>query len=123
MEELAVSLEEVQGNFERYSLLDQQVRFLKGWFKDTLPSAPIDKLAIARLDGDMYSSTIEALESLYPKISYGGYIIIDDFVLPSCAKAVNDYRDKYKIIDEIISIDSESVFWQKGTGSNHPSWM
>src|SRR5262249_42248392 len=36
---LAVSLEQVQANFERYGLLDEQVCFLKGWFRDTLPQA------------------------------------------------------------------------------------
>src|ERR1041384_3856983 len=43
---LAVSLEEVKKNFERYGLLDEQIVFLKGWFKDTLPGASIDQLAI-----------------------------------------------------------------------------
>jgi hypothetical protein len=51
---LAVSQEEVEQNFRKYGLLDEQVVFLKGWFKDTLPSAPIEKLAVMRLDGDMY---------------------------------------------------------------------
>ncbi len=69
--QLAISEETVRNNFKRYGLLDDQVRFLAGWFKDTLPSAPIEKLALARLDGDMYESTIQALESLYPKVSPG----------------------------------------------------
>jgi SAM-dependent methyltransferase len=57
---LAVSLEDVQSNFSKYGLLDEQVRFLKGWFKDTLPIAPIEQLAILRLDGDWYESTMDA---------------------------------------------------------------
>ena len=76
---LGVSLDQVRENFRRYGLLDDQVRFLKGWFKDTLPAAPIPRLAIARLDGDLYASTMDALEALYPKLSQGGYLIVDDY--------------------------------------------
>jgi O-methyltransferase len=56
--QLAVSLERVQENFRRYGLLVDRVRFLKGWFRDTLPSAPIERLAVLRLDGNLYESTI-----------------------------------------------------------------
>src|SRR5262245_63804149 len=66
---LAVPLETVQANFARYGLLDDQVRFLVGWFRDTLPAADIDRLAVLRLDGDMYESTSLALAHLYPKLS------------------------------------------------------
>lgn len=113
-EELAVSLEIVKNNFEKYNLLDDNVKFLKGWFKDTLPNAPIDKLAILRLDGDMYESTINSLDNLYPKLSKGGYIIIDDWgAVAGCKKAVLDYRQKYSINEEIKDIDGMGVFWQK----------
>src|SRR5215831_7604063 len=50
-EELSISLETVRRNFEKYGLLDDQVVFLKGWFRDTLPKAPIQALALLRLDG------------------------------------------------------------------------
>ena len=50
-----MSQEEVKANFERYNLLDDQVRFLPGWFKDTLQDAPIDQIAVLRLDGDLYN--------------------------------------------------------------------
>ena len=90
--QLAISLEEVKENFRRYDLLDERVRFLEGWFKDTLPGAPIDRLAVVRLDGDMYGSTIEALEALYPKLSPGGYVIVDDYGLRGARAAVDDFR-------------------------------
>jgi hypothetical protein len=109
---LRVSLEEVQANFARYGLLDEQVRFLKGWFRDTLPRAPIQQLAVMRLDGDMYESTMDALSHLYPKLSVGGYCIIDDYSLKNCRQAVYDFRARYGIEDRIIDIDGSGVYWQ-----------
>lgn len=112
--ELAVSLKQVQANFAKYGLLDPQVKFLKGWFKDTLPTAPIAKLALLRLDGDMYESTMDSLTHLYPKLSKGGFIIIDDYgVLPICKKAVTDYRTKINSIEPIYPIDASGVYWRK----------
>lgn len=111
---LRVSLETVQSNFKKYDLLDDQVVFLKGFFEHTLPTAPIEKISLLRLDGDLYQSTMEALTALYPKVSIGGYIIIDDFgaVVP-CAQAVSDYRQKHGITDRMIPIDWTGVYWKK----------
>jgi hypothetical protein len=112
--QLAVSLESVKGNFTRYGLLDDQVGFLKGWFKDTFPTAPIDKLAVLRIDADLYESTMEALIYLYPKVSPGGYIIVDDAgAFPACMKAVHDFRTERQISDPLIRIDWTGVYWQK----------
>jgi Macrocin-O-methyltransferase (TylF) len=109
----AVSLDVVKSNFEKYGLLDEQVRFLQGWFRDTLPTAPIKKLAVIRLDGDMYESTMDALTSLYPKLSPGGYLIADDYAMPGCKQAVHDYRDANGIVDEIRPIYGPAVYWQR----------
>lgn len=111
---LAVSLEEVQANFRKYGLLDDQVRFLEGWFKDTLPGAPIERLAVARLDGDMYESTIDALRSLYPKLSAGGYLIVDDYgAIPACRRAVTDFRGEHGIAEPVQTIDWTGVWWRR----------
>lgn len=110
---LGVSLEEVKANFQKYKLLDEQVKFLKGWFKDTLPTAPLKKLAILRADGDMYESTMDSLSSLYGKLSPGGFVIIDDYCLPTCKKAVSDFMDKMGIHDSIVPIDNVGVYWRK----------
>lgn len=112
---LAVSAEEVRANFEAYGLLDDQVCFLKGWFKDTLPAAPIQQLAVVRLDGDMYESTMDGLTHLYPKLSAGGYLIVDDYgALAGCRTAVEDYRQTHRITEPIQSIGSGGgAFWQK----------
>lgn len=113
--ELAVSQAAVRRNFERYGLLDAGVCFLEGWFRDTLPNAPIEQLSLLRLDGDMYESTIDALTSLYQKVSQGGYIIVDDYgSVEGCMQAVTDFRKEHNITDPIHSIDGSGVYWKKG---------
>lgn len=110
---LAVPLEQVKRNFERYGLLDERVRFLVGWFGETLPAAPIDRLAILRLDGDMYESTMDGLV-LYDKVSPRGFVIIDDFgSVPACARAVEDFRERHAIGAPLRRIDDGSVYWRK----------
>ncbi len=111
---LKVSKEEVENNFRSFDLLDDQVKFIEGWFDETLPDAPIRKLSLLRLDGDYYESTIIALECLYPKLAIGGFVIIDDFnAFKSCKKAVLDYRFANDISEKMIEIDKHAIFWRK----------
>jgi O-methyltransferase len=112
---LAVGVNQVKHNFERYGLLDDQVEFLVGWFKDTLPTAPFEKLALARLDGDMYESTIQAIEAVYPKLSPGGFLIIDDYGshASQAGQAIHDYREAQGITEEIVPIDEFGAYWRK----------
>jgi len=113
---LAVTQEQVEDNFRCYDLLDDQVKFLKGWFSETLPSAPIDQVAVLRLDGDMYESTMDALESLYEKVAPGGYVIVDDYhPIEGCRLAVHDYLTKHASSEkvDIQEIDGTGVFWQR----------
>lgn len=113
----AASLEAVQGNFRAYGLLDSNVRFLKGWFKDTLSAAPIEQLAIMRLDGDYYESTMDSLTALYDKLSVGGFAIIDDYgedTWTYCRKAVSDFREAREIHDPMVQVDSKCFYWQRG---------
>ena len=109
---LCISLAEVKENFRRFGLLDEQVAFLQGWFKDSLPHAPIERLSVLRLDGDMYGSTMETLEALYDKVSRGGFIIVDDYLLPACCQAVNDFRKERAINDAIHDVDGAAVYWR-----------
>jgi len=112
--ELAVSLEEVQENFRSYGLLDGQVRFLKGWFKESLPNIAADKFSVIRLDGDLYESTMDAIRVLYPKLSVGGYLIVDDYLnIAACKKAVDDYRKECSISEPIQEVDWTGVYWKR----------
>jgi O-methyltransferase len=112
--ELAVSLDQVKGNFTRYGLLDEQVRFLPGWFRDTLPNSPIERISVLRLDGDMYESTHDALGALYPRLSPGGYLVVDDYgARPPCREAVDAFRTRHRIDEPIHEIDWTGVYWQR----------
>jgi O-methyltransferase len=113
--ELAVALEQVQANFRKYGLLDERVIFLKGWFKDTLPSADIPAISLLRLDGDMYASTMDALHALYHKVSPGGFVIVDDYGIPedTCRRAILDFRSQQGITSPIEDIDGWGVYWRK----------
>lgn len=113
---VAFCLEGVRDNFSRYDLLDEKVFFLPGFFADTLPDAPIGPLAILRLDADLYASTRVALENLYPKVSPGGFIIVDDYgFFTVCRQAVDEYRQKHNITEPIHFINPSCVYWRKQT--------
>lgn len=106
--------EEVREHFARYDLLDEQVEFLPGWFHETLPTAPISSLALIRMDGDLYDSTHHALTWLYPKLSVGGYAVVDDYgSFSECRRAVHDYLDAAGLEADLQRVDAHAVFWQK----------
>ena len=112
--DMAVSLEEVKENFARYSLLDDRVKFVRGFFADSLPTASVSQLSVLRVDADLYQSTLDVLENLYPKLSYGGYAIFDDYQnLPECRRAIDEYRSANSIEDPIVEIDTRAVYWIK----------
>jgi Macrocin-O-methyltransferase (TylF) len=116
---LAVSLEQVRHNFGLFGLLDDQVRFLPGYFADTLPG-PVGELAVLRLDADLHSATWSALSALYPKVAPGGFVIVDDWALPGCQHAVRHYRTVARVNDPMWPADGydhdgppASMFWRK----------
>ena len=113
---MAVGIDIVKTNFARYGLLDDRVRFLKGWFKDTLAEAPIKQLSLLRLDGDSYEATTQIFDALYERVSPGGFIVVDDYLrFPECRLATDDFRNRRRIVDEISTIDQDGVWWRKTT--------
>jgi hypothetical protein len=110
---LAVPLAEVQHNFELYGMLDKQVQFLEGWFCDSLPNGAPGPFAVIRLDGDLYESQRDALTYLYPRLSPGGFVIIDDPQLPGCAAAITGYRAEHGIREPVLKASEYTVYWRK----------
>ena len=112
-EYLAVSVTEVKANFERFDLLDERTRFVEGWFRDTVPTTKVDSISVLQLDGDLYESTWLVLDHLYPKVSPGGFVIIDDYALDTCKAAVDDFRTRHRIHSPVSTIDWSGIFWRK----------
>ena len=78
------------------------------------PKAPVGKLALLRLDGDMYESTYVSLTSLYDRLSPGGYVLIDDYnCYPSCKQAVADFAAERRLSFKIEEVDWTGAFWRK----------
>ena len=116
---LAIAADDVRKHFQRFGLLDERVRFLEGWFKDTLPHAEVDRIAVLRADGDLYESTMDILDSLYDKVSPGGFVIIDDYnALACCRRAVEDFRAARGITEPIHEVDWTGAWWRKATASS-----
>jgi len=104
----------VEDHFRTYGLLDAQVRFLEGWFSETLAAAPVERLSILRIDADLYQSTWEVLEALYDKVEPGGFVIIDDYgALGACRLAVDSFRAARGLAEPIQWIDWSGIFWRK----------
>lgn len=111
---MAAGIDAVRDNFATYDLLSEQVRFLPGLFADTLPTAPVDRLAILRIDGDLYESTRDALEALYDRLSDGGYVIVDDYgFLEPCRRAVDEFIAARGLDVELDTVDFTRVCWRK----------
>jgi hypothetical protein len=110
---LAVTVDEVRANFARFGLLDAQVEFVEGWFRDTLPALRGHPWSVIRLDGDMYESTMDSLRNLYDDLAPGGWLIIDDYEIPACRQAVGDYRAERGVTEPMVTVDWTGVCWQK----------
>lgn len=112
--DLAVTEEQVKDNFRKFNLLDDQVVFVKGWFRDTMPTLGTEKIAVLRLDGDMYESTIDPLNHLFDRIPVGGWIVVDDYeVVPACKAAVHDFLSARGLTPDIVPIDGVGVYFRK----------
>jgi len=97
-----------------------KIHILEGWFNETLPNAGVEDISFLRLDGDMYVSTMEPLTYLYPKLTVGGFIYVDDYgSFTGARNAVEEYRAKHGIttpfhrIPEEDSGKFEGIWWQK----------
>jgi hypothetical protein len=79
--------------------------FHPGWFQDTLPDADVPPIAFLRLDGDLYESTLCCLEHLYNRVSPGGCVYLDDYSLPGCRRAFEDFFG-----DNAPAIQEEKIY-------------
>lgn len=106
------SLDDVRRSIARFGLLDERILFVVGNFADTLKSLARERFALIRLDSDSYESVETSLTALYPQLSAGGVVIIDDWHLVGCRAAVEDYRARQGIRDQ-IQVHEANAYWVK----------
>lgn len=118
---LSVSLDEVKAHFSRLGC-EEGVRFVPGFFEETMPELRGHRWSLIRLDGDTYDATRTTLECLYPGLSVGGYLIVDDYgALDECRRAVDDFRRERSIDDPLEDIDWTGVRWRRTTAEPDPA--
>ena len=111
-EVLSVDMSFFHTSLEKYNVPNpNRIRIVKGWFKDTLPNA-IQQIALLRVDGDLYSSTYEVLEYLYPLVVDGGFVIFDDYCIDESKQAVHDYFVNIKQLPRFYDV-SDTLPWYK----------
>ncbi len=110
---LAAPLEDVRASFARLGYEDR-VRFVPGFFEQTLPPLADRRWAIVRLDADTYEATRLALRCLYPGLSVGGHLILDDYgSFEGCRRAVDEFRAEHAIAEPIEVVDSTCARWRR----------
>lgn len=98
------------------ALSRQQFRIFQGWFDDTVPqyAAEDPTIAVLRLDGDWYDSTMVCLEHLYPLVVEGGMVLVDDYdAWEGCTRAVHDYLSRNALTCQIRSMPSGVTYFVK----------
>jgi len=106
---LEPDLNTVRDAFDRFDLLDEQVRFLQGSPRETLSDAPIERVALLHVGGDVDPTV--ALDALYDRISLGGYVVIDDH--RTWADEVQAFRDRRGVQESLERVDWASAGWRK----------
>jgi O-methyltransferase len=106
---------------QRAMTLSGATRFhlVKGWFHETLPKfRPPTPIALLRLDGDWYESTLSCLESLFDKVAIGGIIILDDYYAwDGCCRALHDFLSKRSAVERVRCIEDVCYLVKHG----HPT--
>lgn len=110
---LSVPAAEVRAGFERLGL-GEGVRLVPGFFADTMPLLAGRRWSLIRLDADTYEATRLALESLYPGLASGGYLVVDDYgALEECRRAIDEFRDERGIAEPLEEVDWTGVRWRR----------
>ena len=92
---LAVPVDKVRHNFDKYGVLDANVHLIKGLFADTLPTFAglSQSIAFLRIDGNFYHSYESSLYYLYDLVPVGGVVYFDDIPnFKDCLRAWEDFK-------------------------------
>ena len=104
-----VTRSEFEQNLERYGVHGPELRVLEGYFDKSLPAAPIERLALIRIDIDGYEGVRAILENLYPKLVPGGFVVVDDYLAIGARRAIDEYIAKHRLENELHTIPQKTL--------------
>ncbi len=103
-------LDEVRRNLEGTGFPARHIHYVEGRVEDTVPGAAPESIAVLRLDTDFYESTLHEMRHLYPRLSPGGVLIVDDYHWWRGARqAVDEYLLEQGINLYLCPIDGGGV--------------
>ncbi len=111
--DLGADLNTVRDGFDRFGLLDDRVRFLLGRLGETLADAPIEKIALLRVGQAPGHDLEDALESLYDKVTLGGFVVLDDYASDEAKLVIDEFRGRRRIADPLERVDWVGAAWRK----------
>ncbi len=117
--DLSADLNIVRDGFRRFDLLDDRVHFLQGPYRETLPRAPVDEVALLRVGGGLGAASRDVLDALYGKVAAGGVVVVDEYADERCQRAVDDFRATHGLGQHVERIDWSGIWWQKQAGEEH----
>jgi len=93
---------------------EEAVGIVPGWFQDTLPTLPVQQIALLHIDADWYDSVRICLELLYDKVVPGGFVVLDDYgYWEGCRKAWHEFEGGRGLHIDLIQVDGTGVYFQK----------
>jgi len=94
-----------------------------GWFSDSLIDPLPERIALLHVDADWHDSVMTVLERLFPRVSEGGAVVLDDFGhWEGCREAFYDFCAKYRIRPLLERFENDQAFWFKGRAHNRDGW-
>lgn len=111
-----VPLEDVRRNLRGWGASEQDLRFIPGWFHDTIPATNPGPLALLRVDADVYESTKVVMDALYPRVVSGGFVLAHDCDLPGVWGAICDVLGGPPEVESFGDTGPDpmhSVWWRK----------
>jgi hypothetical protein len=112
----AVTRADFDRNVERYGVGRERLRVVEGFFDRSLPGAGVERLALIRIDIDGYEGTRAVLDELYPKLSPGGFVIVDELEVPGCKRAIDEHFARTGRREQIVPVPQrrpKAAYWRK----------
>jgi O-methyltransferase len=107
-------MERVREVLERMAVPKEAVTLVPGWFQESLPHLPVERIALLHIDADWYDSVLTVLQHLYDKVVPGGYVVFDDFgYWEGCRRACEEFLAARGINVALTIIDGIGAYFRK----------